>query len=75
MLIIPIEHLVSLASLDSSQASVLGHMYVVADEMARHEGVSQSGYRLIVNQGPDSAQEVAHIHMHLLGGRRLGALA
>ncbi len=74
LLIIPIEHMVSLASLDSNQVSMLGHMYVVAEEMARREGVTQSGYRLIVNQGPDSAQEVAHIHMHLLGGKRLVAM-
>ena len=39
--------------------------------MARREGVTGSGYRLVVNQGDDSGQEIAHLHMHLLGGRKL----
>ena len=52
----------------------MGRMFVVAQEMARREGVTLSGYRLIVNQGPDSGQEIQHIHMHLLAGRRLAAM-
>ena len=50
---------------------MLGHMYMVAEEMARRESVTISGYRLVVNQGPDSGQEIAHIHMHLLAGKEL----
>ena len=52
----------------------MGHMFVVAEEMARREGVTLSGYRLSLNQGDDSGQEVEHLHMHLLGGRKLGGM-
>ncbi len=72
LLIIPLQHLVSLAYVGSRQAAVMGHMFTVAEEMARRQEVTVSGYRLIVNQGPDSGQSVVHIHMNLIGGRRLG---
>jgi histidine triad (HIT) family protein len=52
----------------------MGHLFVVAEEMARREGVTLSGYRLIMNQGQDSGQEIEHLHLHLLGGRQLGAM-
>jgi histidine triad (HIT) family protein len=42
--------------------------------MARREGVTGSGFRLVVNQGQDSGQEIAHLHLHLLGGRKLGGM-
>ena len=74
LLIIPLEHLTSPTDQEPSQVPVMGQMFVVAQEMARREGVALSGYRLIVNQGPDSGQEVQHIHMHLLAGRRLVAM-
>jgi len=54
--------------------TALGRLMAVAGEMAVKEGVTEKGYRLVVNQGPDGGQEVAHLHMHLLGGRRLGAM-
>jgi histidine triad (HIT) family protein len=74
LLIIPILPLTSLAQIGPNQEALIGHMLVVAEEMARREGVTLSGYRLVINQGADSGQEIAHLHMHLLGGRKLGAL-
>ena len=74
LLIIPNQHLASLESVDPEQVSVLGHMLLVAQDMARREGVEQSGYRLALNQGPDSGQEIEHLHLHLLAGQRLGAM-
>lgn len=71
LLIIPLQHMASLAYVGERQEAMLGHMYMVAEEMARREGVTISGYRLVVNQGPDSGQEIAHIHMHLLAGKKL----
>lgn len=53
---------------------MLGHLFVVAKKIATDLGVAQSGYRLIVNCGPDGGQEVPHIHMHLLAGGKLGGL-
>ncbi len=72
LLIIPRRHVASLAYAAGRTAATLGQMFVVAEEMARREGVTVSGYRLIVNQGPDSGQEIEHVHMHLLGGEPLG---
>lgn len=71
LLIIPLQHMASLAYVGERQEAMLGHMYMVAEEMARREGVTISGYRLVVNQGPDAGQEIAHIHMHLLAGKKL----
>ena len=74
LLIIPNMHLASLAYIGPGQVPIMGHMYVVAEEMARREGVTLSGYRLVLNQGPDSGQEIEHLHMHLLGGQPLGTM-
>ena len=74
LLIIPNMHLASLAYIGPGQVPIMGHLYVVAEEMARREGVTLSGYRLSLNQGDDSGQEVEHLHMHLLGGRKLGGM-
>ncbi len=74
LLIIPIMPLTSLAQIGPNQEQMIGHMFVVAEEMARREGVTGSGFRLIINQGDDAGQEIAHLHMHLLGGQKLGSL-
>ena len=70
LLIIPHEHVTSLAG----HEALLGHMFAVADEMAQQEGVASRGFRLVINQGADAGQVLAHLHLHLLGGRRLGAM-
>ena len=74
MLIVPNMHIASLAYVGPGQVSIMGHMFVVAEEIARREGVTLSGYRLVVNQGDDSGQQIPHPHMHLLGGKKLGAM-
>ena len=74
LLIIPNLHLASLAYIGPGQLPIMGHLFVVAEEMARREGVTLSGYRLVLNQGQDSGQEIEHLHLHLLGGQRLGAM-
>ena len=74
LLIIPNMHLASLAYIGPGQVPIMGQMFIVAEEMARREGVTLSGYRLAVNQGKDSGQEIEHLHMHLLGGQGLGAM-
>ncbi len=53
---------------------LLGHMFVVATQIARDEGVAESGYRLLVNCRDHGGQEVYHLHMHLFGGRPLGPM-
>ena len=74
LLIIPNQHVASLESVEPGQTAVLGDMLLVAQDMAQREGVEQSGYRLALNQGPDSGQEIEHLHLHLLAGQRLGAM-
>jgi histidine triad (HIT) family protein len=56
------------------QEQLLGHLFIVAKQIARGQGIAESGYRLIVNCRDDGGQEVYHLHMHLVGGRKLGPL-
>ena len=74
LLIVPFEHVTYLASVAEDLGSLLGHLVWVAKEMAYRENLLESGYRLVINQGPNSGQEIRHLHVHLLGGRPLGAI-
>lgn len=71
VLIIPNKHIASANDLTSDDERLVGHLFTVAKEIAAQEGVAESGYRLIVNTGPDGGQEVFHLHLHLLGGQRM----
>ncbi|QYK51635.1 MAG: histidine triad nucleotide-binding protein [Anaerolineales bacterium] len=71
ILIIPNVHLASANDLASEHAAAAGRMLTLAPELARQEHIAESGYRLILNTGADGRQEVPHMHMHLLGGRRM----
>ena len=74
LLIIPRRHVKGLTYAAGRTSAILGQMFVIAEEMARREGVTVSGYRLMVNQGSDSGQELEHLHMHLLGGRAMSSM-
>ncbi len=74
ILIVPRRHLTSTADIDAETVPLLGRMVQVAATIAREQNVETSGYRLVMNTGPNSGQVVMHLHMHLLGGRRLGKL-
>ncbi len=69
LLIISKEHIESMMRLLSEKSPIVGHMALTANELARHEGLWPKGYRLVINAGPDGGQSVAHLHLHLLGGR------
>lgn len=71
IVIIPKQHMVSLQDATESDAALLGHMLVVANQIAAKLGVQQSGYRLISNAGEDAGQEVPHLHFQLLAGAPL----
>ncbi|MSQ11477.1 MAG: histidine triad nucleotide-binding protein [Dehalococcoidia bacterium] len=75
LLVIPQRHVTVLMGSSEEDEALLGHLVAVAGEAAKKEGVAESGYRLIVNQGEHAGQEVAHLHVHVLGGRRLKAMA
>jgi histidine triad (HIT) family protein len=74
LLLVPRKHIESLAELSKDEASIMGHLVAVANRLAREAGISDKGYRLVVNSGPEGGQEVPHLHLHLLGGRQLGIL-
>jgi histidine triad (HIT) family protein len=71
LLIIPKKHFTSLAHLTENDALLIGHMVSVANQLARDEGISETGYRLVINCGQQGGQLVPHLHMHVLGGRQL----
>jgi histidine triad (HIT) family protein len=73
ILVIPKQHIPSAEDVTADQAPLLGHMVVVAQQLARSAGIDRRGYRLAVNTGDDGGQSIYHLHMHLLGGRKLGA--
>jgi histidine triad (HIT) family protein len=71
ILIVPNRHIDSTNDVTLHDEAVLGHLFNVARLLARQEGVHGSGYRLVINNGSDAGQAVYHLHMHLLGGRRM----
>jgi len=74
VLIVPNKVIASVDGLEADDEALAGHLLLVAKRIAREQGVAESGYRLIVNTNRDAGQEVAHLHVHLLGGRPLGLL-
>lgn len=69
VLVIPRAHVASLAETDD--AALVGRLTLLAARIARDEGIAETGYRTIVNTGPNAGQTVFHLHLHLLGGRAL----
>jgi histidine triad (HIT) family protein len=74
ILIIPNKEIATVDDVTPEDEAVLGHLFIAARQVARDLGISESGYRLIVNCKSDGGQEVFHLHMHLLGGRKLGPM-
>ena len=71
LVIIPKRHIPSLTHLSEEDLPLIGHMVNAANELAKKEGIAESGYRLVINCGKQGGQLVPHLHMHLIGGRRL----
>jgi histidine triad (HIT) family protein len=69
ILVIPRVHVASLD--EAKDADIIGRMHLMAARLARSEGVAKRGYRVVVNTNADGGQTVFHIHLHLLGGRRM----
>ena len=70
VLIIPKKEIASLANVEEADRDLLGHLLIVASRLAGQLGL-RSGYRVVINSGPDGGQSVDHLHLHLLGGRKL----
>ena len=69
VLVIPKKHVASL--LEVKDWSLLGRMHSFALQVARDQGIADSGFRVLINTGPDGVQTVGHVHLHLLGGRTM----
>jgi histidine triad (HIT) family protein len=69
VLVIPKRHFASLNA--AADAALLGRLLLAAREIAEGEGIAQSGYRTVINTGSDAGQTVSHLHVHLLGGRKM----
>ncbi|MFZ4813517.1 MAG: histidine triad nucleotide-binding protein [Phototrophicaceae bacterium] len=74
VLIVPIKEIPNLKNVTAEDEAILGRMLHVARLVAEKEGIADGGYRTIINNGEDAGQEVYHIHVHVLGGRRLGPM-
>ena len=72
ILVLPRQHISSLTDLKPQHRELVGKLVEVANGLARSQGIADKGYRLTVNCGLDGGQVVPHLHLHLLGGRRLG---
>jgi histidine triad (HIT) family protein len=74
ILIVPNKAIPTVNDLTDADEQVAGRMLLAARQIAAREGIAESGYRLIINCNRDGGQEVYHLHMHLLGGRRMGPM-
>lgn len=71
ILLIPKKEIPSMNELTTQDNQLMGHMMKKVAEIAKSEGIDQSGYRLIVNNGANAGQTVSHIHLHIVGGRAM----
>ena len=72
ILVIPKKPIVSLADASEEDRDLMGHLMLVAAQVARSEGIYEAGYRVVTNIGREGGQSVDHIHLHVLGGRQMG---
>ena len=71
ILIIPRKHIASVLDIEPNDDALIGQIFRVASRLAREHGIAESGFRVVVNAGPDAGQSVFHLHYHLLGGRQM----
>ncbi len=71
ILLIPREHFASLNDIPEEKKNILSHLLLKARQIAQEKEIAEKGYRIVLNTEKDSGQEVFHIHLHLLGGRRM----
>jgi histidine triad (HIT) family protein len=73
-LIVPNKPIPTVNDVSEDDERMLGHMFVVARDIAKKEGIAENGFRLIINCNQHGGQVVFHLHMHLVGGRALGPM-
>jgi len=71
VLIIPKKHIPTLNDIGEEEKKIMGELLLAAKQIASHLGIDETGYRTIINCNADGGQEVFHLHLHLLGGRKM----
>ena len=71
VLVIPRKHVATINDLSEEDQEIIGSLYLAAKDIARAEGISDEGYRAVMNCNEGAGQSVFHIHLHVLGGRAL----
>ena len=71
ILVIPKKHISSINDLGENDKELMGELFLAAQKIAKDKNVEKTGYRLIFNVGKDAGQSISHIHLHLLGGKKL----
>lgn len=74
ILVVPRKHIADIAQATVEDQSLLGDLLLQAAVIAKTEGLDKSGFRVVINTGKDAGQTIFHIHVHVLGGKQLGAL-
>jgi histidine triad (HIT) family protein len=74
ILVIPNRHIDSTCSITEEETGLVGRLILIAKNIAVQQGLEESGFRMVINTGPDAGQSVFHLHLHILGGRRLPPL-
>ena len=71
ILIVPNRHIESVNTVGPEDEPLIGHLFAVAGQLAKDEGIDKGGYRIISNTGVDGGQTIYHLHLHLIGGQRM----
>ncbi len=71
ILVIPKQAIAKLSDAEAKDHALMGHLLLTAKRVAEQEGLSEDGYRVVINNGPNGGQTVYHLHLHILGGRQM----
>ena len=71
LLVVPKNHIPSVQAMEPDDENLMGKLFFGAKTAAEQAGIAETGYRLIINNGPDARQEILHLHMHVLGGGKM----
>ena len=71
ILLVPNKHIESVGTLEAEDEQLMGHIFTVARKLASEAGITKGGFRMITNTGTDAGQTIFHMHVHLIGGRRM----
>lgn len=71
LLVVPRKRVVRVVEAAEEDGALLGHLLLVAQRVARSEGFLENGFRVVINNGPDGGEEVPHLHVHVLAGRKM----